>query len=281
MKTALKKTIVMIMIFSMMFVFIPVTGSLNAYADSSYTFGNDLYWGFNGNGILSITGTGSMQEETPWSEYKDEIVSVHIGDGVTDISSTAFKDCPNLTYVELGADITSIGYEAFKNCPKLKEIWIPEGLRYINRETFYGCTSLTEVTLSGVDTLLGIEDRAFYNCSSLTSFEIPETVRSIGSYAFWGCSSLKEINIPEAVTSIGVQTFRGCNSLSKITVGAGNDMCYVKDGMLISMFNDGMGYPKEQVDFVVSGLSGELVIPESVTHIAYHAFENCADITKI
>ena len=43
----------------------------------------------------------------------------------------------------------------------------------------------------------------FYNCSSLESVIIPESVKKIGNEAFEGCTSLKSIIIPESVKKIG------------------------------------------------------------------------------
>ena len=40
-----------------------------------------------------------------------------------------------------------------------------------------------------------IGEHAFSGCSSLTSVNIPSSVKWIGSYAFYGCSSLTNINI--------------------------------------------------------------------------------------
>ena len=48
-----------------------------------------------------------------------------------------------------------------------------------------------------------IKDRAFYNCSDLTSITIGSNVTSIGSYAFNGCSSLTSVKIPNKVEIIG------------------------------------------------------------------------------
>ena len=58
-----------------------------------------------------------------------------------------------------------------------------------------------EITISSGVT--SIRDRAFYNCSSLTSITIPNGVTSIGSSAFSGCSSLTSITIPNSITSVG------------------------------------------------------------------------------
>ena len=41
-----------------------------------------------------------------------------------------------------------------------------------------------------------IEDRAFYDCSHLTSVTVPESITNIGSSAFSGCSSLENLVLP-------------------------------------------------------------------------------------
>ena len=63
-----------------------------------------------------------------------------------------------------------------------------------------------------------IGDRAFSNCSSLTSVTIPDGVTSIGSSAFSSCYSLTSVTIPDSVTSIGSYAFSGCSSLTSITI---------------------------------------------------------------
>ena len=59
-----------------------------------------------------------------------------------------------------------------------------------------------------------IYNYAFYNCRSLTSVEIGDSVTSIGDRAFLGCTSLTSVVIPDSVTSIGNWAFSGCTSLT-------------------------------------------------------------------
>ena len=58
----------------------------------------------------------------------------------------------------------------------------------------------------------------YYDCSSLTSINIPDGVTSIWDRAFYGCSSLTSITIPDGVTSIWDRAFYGCSSLTSITL---------------------------------------------------------------
>ena len=94
---------------------------------------------------------------------------------------------------------------------------IPEEVTYMNRtlkvtsirdRAFYDCSSLTSITIG--NSVTSIEWCAFEGCSGLTSITIPNSVTSIGNGAFYGCSGLTSINIPNSVTSIGSGAFSGC-----------------------------------------------------------------------
>ena len=51
----------------------------------------------------------------------------------------------------------------------------------------------------------------YYECSSLRSIVIPDSVTCIGFYAFASCESLCIVVIPDSVTSIGDHAFANCS----------------------------------------------------------------------
>ena len=68
------------------------------------------------------------------------------------------------------------------------------------------------------NSVTGIGDHAFEDCSSLASISIPNSMTNIGSGAFQGCSSLASVGIPNSVTWIGDCAFKGCSSLASVTI---------------------------------------------------------------
>ena len=65
---------------------------------ASGTCGAKLTWTLDHDGLLVISGSGSMYiydlyTDKPWSSHKDDIKSVRVENGVTSISCSAFASC--------------------------------------------------------------------------------------------------------------------------------------------------------------------------------------------
>ena len=63
-----------------------------------------------------------------------------------------------------------------------------------------------------------IGDNAFFECKSLVSVTIPNTVTSIGQQAFIYCEALTTVVIPEGVTMIDSLAFCFCGNLTNVTI---------------------------------------------------------------
>ena len=109
---------------------------------SGGTCGDNVTWGLDHSGVLTISGTGGIFFSTQsWLLYCNDITSVMIESGVTGIGTYAFSDCTSLT-----------------------SIHIPESVASVDRYAFHGCAELTEVTFLGDAPSFG--DGAFYGVTA-------------------------------------------------------------------------------------------------------------------
>ena len=245
---------------------------------------------------------------------KEEIASFIFTSTPTVCSITGIKDT-TVTKITIPDYVTSISQGAFSSCSSLESITIPFigaapsdtnnthfgyffGASSYSDNSNYVPSSLKSVVITGGSS---IGSSAFYNCSSLTSITIPDSVTSIGEYAFSGCSSLTSITIPDCVTSIGSSAFSYCSSLTSITipfVGATlNGTSNTHFGYIFgaSGYADNSNYVPSSLKSVVITCSSSIgnyafygcssltniTIPDSVTSIGSSAFEYCSSLTNI
>ena len=71
----------------------------------------------------------------------------------------------------------------------------------------YWCKSLHRVDLKGCTKLTQLGDYLFYECSSLTSVELPDGITQLGNTVFWSCSSLTSVALPDGLTQMGDRVF--------------------------------------------------------------------------
>ena len=133
-------------------------------------------------------------------------------------------------------------------------------VRRIGERAFRNCTGLTSVTIP--NSVTNIDYFAFYNCTSLTSIDIPESVIYIGESAFSSCSSLTSVTIGSGVENIGISAFAYCKGLTSVTI------------------------PNSVIHIGNTAFSGceslaSIMIPNSVTKIGNRAFAACRNLTTI
>ncbi len=257
----------------------------------SGTFGNNLTWELNREGVLTIAGNGAIGDfvqssAAPWADYitgKDDylITSVVISPGITALGAHMFEDCRRITAVTLPSGLTRIGKAAFKGCYGLSSVTIPGSVSAIAEEAFSACTGLTSITiesgvtaireeafsLSGLSsvslpaTVTEIAARAFQNCQSLTSAEFPGG-KTVGAMAFAGCSALKSVTFGSPLTVIGESAFESCGVLSSVSF----------PGNLSSIGN--------RAFYACSSLTS-LTLPNSLQYLGQSAFTGCTSLSSV
>ena len=172
--------------------------------------GAGLSWKFDAStGILYIGGTGAMYDYTrssmPWYQFKDAIVAVQLGDGVTYVGAYAFYGFANLESVSLGN--ATIGKNAFKGTKA------PMGTCGENVTWAFDAAT-------GKLTIAGEGAMADYTRSSMPWYKykdaiktvvITDGVTSVGAYAFYNYTGIVNIEIADSVTTIGKNAFKGCS----------------------------------------------------------------------
>ncbi len=264
--------------------------------------GDDLTWTLE-DGVLTISGTGIINiysDSTgginynyggPWSKFSDQITTVVIEDGASDIGGYSFTDCTNLTSVVIPDSVVSIGYFAFFNCSSLTDVYyggseedwaavkissendclLNADIHYAESEDNTCGDNLTWTLEDGVLTISGTGEMYDYLhiesswneiCEQVTTVVLEDGVTSIGSYGFYGFSKLNNVTLPQSVTSIGTFAFCGCTSLNSITIPAGitNISWYTFYGC--------------------TSLTS-VTIPNSVTFIGDYTFNGCDALTDV
>ena len=196
---------------------IPTGGTVIASGSCGKNEDNKLNWMLDSNGVLTISGSGSMMNydstEVPWAENRDKIKYLIVKEGVGGLGNRAFANCTQLTYVSLPDSLMGMGYVTFSGCTSLTQIEIPKNVRSIGAHDFNG-SGLISVVIP--DNITSIESGAFYFCENLTTVDIAEGLEYIEYNVFQNSKNLTEINIPSTVKRIGRYSFDECESLQGI-----------------------------------------------------------------
>lgn len=221
---------------------------------------------------------------------------------LTAIGGKTFQGCVSLKTIDLPSSLTGIGQYAFSGSG-LTAIKIPAAVEDFSNYIFMDCGDLASVEFEkdkdGETLIDTISISMFKNCTSLTSFVVPDSVTFINDLAFEN-TGLVELTIGEKVDEFGDNPFGGCKALTKITVDEKNETFSVTDegalvqGDTLICYPAGLSGTEGKLDLSKSGIETlgvkafygcdkltEIVLPETLIKINDSAFENCTKLTSI
>ena len=168
------------------------------------------------------------------------------------------------------------------------------GISHIGSYAFSDC-SLSSAELP--NTVRTIGEYAFSG-TLLTELTLPDSLEILGAYAFNSNRELSSVTIPSKLKTFGESAFCRCSSLSEIKVASGNDhfkvvdnVLFTKDGKTLLQYPAKMRQNSYSVPdgvetigagaFAGSNILTQVIVPESVKTISISGFQNCEKLTSI
>ena len=153
--------------------------------------------------------------------YDSDIAKiVRMRDGDTDITPTLTKTFSTSGVYTYKYSFTNhvVPYDLFDNCPALIDVKVSNAVVEIKGYAF-SKTSITHFELPETVQIFG--SGVLYDCTKLKSVILPDSLTELYDSMFRGCESLQTIRIPDGVTRFGDFAFDGCTSLASIIIPAG------------------------------------------------------------
>lgn len=205
-------------------------------------------------GFITSIGEGAFRNCTAIETitFKGDVVTGDVTIGKAAFSGggiTGQRACTALTTVtfEEGSKVKEIGEQAFMGCFKLEAIVLPSTVRAVGKEAFKDCSGLLTATIDG------------------SSDENDTT--TFGTNVFQNCTNLAEVHISKNVKDFPSGIFAGCTNLATVTVADDSPYLKVWDGVLYD-------HEITKIIWVPLGRTGAFTIPDTVTEIGANIFNN-------
>ncbi len=200
------------------------------------------------------------------------LAEIKWGSSLKTTGSGAFMYCWSLTDVVLPEGLVTIGQNLFQNCYNLRTVSIPASATELKQSPFRDCSHIVAITVADANPNYSSADGILYNKDkteliqynggrNVTSFTIPDGVKTLGYYSFAADSTLTDVTIPASVETIYNTAFYKSPSLENVTIG--------KSVKLIG-----------KQAFMGTALKS-VVIPDAVAEIQDQAFSTCENLETV
>ena len=152
-----------------------IPGNVTAIGNSAFSGTNikDVTFAYGANSIdigsYAFSAPTSLSWDRPIESLNlvvNSLKSLTIGNSVTEIPATKFKNASKLTSLVLGNSLTAIGDEAFSGCTALTEVILPPSVETIGASVFAGNSKLTSIIMGHKVTTIG--EKAYDLCPAQT-----------------------------------------------------------------------------------------------------------------
>ena len=233
-------------------------------------------------------------------DFKYQLTSVVISEGVKEIPQYCFYHCENLFDVHFPSTLTAIRSNAFNTCTSLEALQFPisvvdfysgafwftpwlfhqrevreDHLVIVNNVVIDALMCEGDVEIP--DGVVEIGQTAFYGpehmhvgtnitSSKVESVTMADSVKSVASFAFYGCENLKSIQFSDQVNYVGQQAFVGCIALQNVVLPKG--IAKVHGTAFNGLSNLSVTIPKEVEVF--SGIN----VVDLAKNVKFRVYEN-------
>ncbi len=184
----------------------------------------------NNSTVVSVDFVGGREKPLVIQEgaFKNSSIKAFYGpSNYKVVEKNTFEDCSKLDTLDLGGNVTEIKDNAFDGCTLLGSKTL-SGFssvtkigKYAFRRSGFRALDLEKIT-DRYAPLVTLDQKAFAECSQLTSVTIQENVKddsgnpAIPQYCFENCTALTSITIRGGHATVGNYAFSGCSKLAKV-----------------------------------------------------------------
>ena len=245
--------------------------------------------------LTSLTIEEGVKTLSESSFYGAAVKTIKIPSTITEIPVRCFE-ASAIESIELHNGITSIGDAAFMNCSNLTALTIPGSVTHIGQwilqigdrdsSNNWIPNPNTSITVTIEEGATGLSSEAFWG-APISTISIPSTIKEIPAYCF-AASAIESIKLHAGIASIGDGAFMSCSKLKALTIP--ESVKSIGQYILQIDSKDSNASIKVVIEEGASGLSeysfwgapiASISIPESVTIIPSHCFQNAKLLTSV